>query len=450
MELDPATSTYRLSDRKADGGEAKDIDAESVAKIVVEPPVIKRHAAAVLNHFTGATVSKSDVANTLSATGVRTDVMAYTLVPAQMDQRVTLETSRLKQRDHHVRLTFSRLPPAFPAPGTLWSVGEGFSTKIVPSGKSYRAVVLRVHAEEPSGDDERDDSVRDEPSAVFQMDVTVEMERDSDAVPNLPPFEPCSYPVLAEGKVLSASGAETDRTWYSMAGENDSVVRYRVEVPLWNQTVVVPFVPFGESGHFFFPAYKHQRVLLAFEFDSAKIISFLDWAGKLSTESQGNQLVMGKRDTSGTIMKHVFTDNSPVLTVVRTQAGDKQTMELSEGRFFLEVREDESSEKPAQTYDLTPQADVAKEQASSKAQAGISQMTGNYQASMDAASGSLQSARADVQSQVGSATAELSGKLQSVEDQLSGQTSEIEAATDEASAQVAQAKAELEKALEDD
>jgi hypothetical protein len=221
-------------------------------------------------------------------------------------------------------------------------------------------------------------------------------------------------------------------------------------VPLWNQTILAPFVPFGESGHFFFPAYKNQRVLLAFELGSAKIISFLDWAGKLPIDTQGNQLVMGKREASSTVLKHVYTDDSPVLTIVRTEAGDRQTLELSEGRFFLEVREDETNTPANETYDLTPQAEVAKASAAASAQANLGALTGSYSASMGTTSASLSAAGGEVEAGVAAATGELSSSVQDVQAKLSAKVTEASAAADELAAKVAQAKAELEKALDDD
>jgi hypothetical protein len=447
LELDAATGTYRIARDKAAGEAATDLDAESVLTLRVLPPALHRHTITVLNPFTEATAAKTDVANSLAATGVRADVIEHTPVASRVEQRAKVEGDRLRQRDHHVEVVFSQLPPAFPVPGVKHKVGEGFSKKLYSSGKTYRSIAFTFRAGTPEG--EQDAAKMEEDSAIFTCEVRAEFERDTDPVPNLPPFEPCNYPVLAEGKVLSASGAETDRTWNSMTGEDDSVVRYRIHIPLWNQNIVAPFVPFGESGHFFFPAYKNQRVLVAFELHAAKIVSFLDWAGKLATSTQGNQLVMGKRDASSTVMKHVYTDDSPVLTLVRTQAGDKQTMELSEGRFFLEVKEEETQAAAEETYDLTPQADVAKEQAASQANAGIGEVTGNYESSMGEASGALTSAKEETSAAVTGATTELSGKVAEVETSLSDMAAGLDASGDAVSAAVAQAKSELSAALEE-
>ena len=447
IELCADTSTYRIAKEKAEAADPTDMDASSVSALRVEPPLVQRHATAVLNPFSEATVAKTDVANALAATGVRRDVVAHTPIASNVERRAQIEADRMRQRAHHLHVTFGELPPSFPVPGVMHTVGDGFSKRLFAAGKAYRSIALHVRAGPPEG--ERDESDLGDAGAVFGLDITAEFERDTDPVPVLPASEPPAYPVLAEGKVLSASGAETDRTWHAQESESNSVVRYRVQIPLWNQKVVAPFVPFGETGHFFFPAYKNQRVLVAFDFDSARIVSFLDWAGKLATDTQGNQIIMGKRDASSTVVKHIYSDGSPVLTVVRTMAGDMQTLELSEGRFFLEVKEEETDAPEEESYDLSPQAEVAKDGASAAARSGISDLAGDYESSMGAASSTLDAAGAEVEAGVGSAATALSGKVAAVETELSNKAADVSAAADALAAKVALAKAELEQALED-
>lgn len=448
IELDASSGSYRIAQSKSDADGSTPLAAESVASMRVSLPPLQRQAVAVLNPFSEAVVTKLDVPNTLAAKGVRRDVVAHTPVPAQAEQRAALEKERLRQRDHHLHVDYAELPRAFPVPGVFHGVGEGFSQRTFSATKTYRSIRLQLSAGPPRG--EPDEADYEDAAARFGIELIAELERDTDAVPNLPAHVAPTYPVLAEGRVLSASGSATDRTWHVLSSEADSVIRYRVFVPLWNQTIVAPFVPFGESGHFFFPAYKNQRVLLAFELGSAKIVSFLDWAGKLPIDTQGNQLVMGKRDASSTVMKHVYTDDSPVLTIVRTEAGDKQTLELSEGRFFLEVREDETNAPANETYDLSPQAEVAKASAAASAQANLGALTGSYSSSMGATSAALSAAGGEVEAGVAAATGELSSTIQDVQAKLSEKVTEAAASADELAAKVAQAKADLEKALEDD
>lgn len=448
IEFDGSASSYRLGKEKSSADTSLEIDSECVDALEIVLPSPARHATRVVNPFSEATTKSKDIGNAVAGQGVRRDVVAYTPIPKEMDQRATLEGERLRASQSHLVLRMRRLLPAISAPNTSVKIGDSFSPRIHAAGKSYRVVRTVLRAGPPSVDA---DVAFDLQAATkrFGLEFTLECEAMQNPTASLPHFEPAKYPFYAEGKILSASGAESDRTWYAMA-ETDAVVRYRVYVPLWNVTVVVPFLPSGESGHFFFPAYKNQRVLLAFDAESARIVTFLDWAAKLSSETQGNQLVMGKRVTSGTVMKHVYADDSPVFTLVRSQSGDTQSLELSEGRFFLEVKAEESEQTATQSYDLTPQAEVAKESASAQARASISDLTGSYQASMATASSALNGASSELDEGVGSAATQLSAKADTIEADLAQQAAELDALSDGLDEKVAAAKARLEAALGDD
>jgi hypothetical protein len=448
IELDAATGTYRLGKDKATADTSLEINPECVdtLEIVLPPPA--RHSTRVLNPFTEATTKSKDVANESAGQGVRRDVFAYTPIPKEMDQRAALESERLRPSQHGLTIRLRRLLQAISAPNSSIALGDSFGSRVHAAGKTYRVLRSTLKAGQPST---QGDTAFDLEAATkrFGIEMTLDCEAIANPKPFLPEFHAAKYPFFAEGKILSASGAESDRTWYAMA-ESDAVVRYRVYVPLWNVTVVAPFLPTGESGHFFFPAYKNQRVLLAFDAEGARIVTFLDWAAKLASETQGNQLVMGKREASSTVMKHVYADDSPIFTLVRTQSGDTQTVELSEGRFFLEVKAEESEEAATPSYDLTPQAEVAKESAGARARASISDLTGNYQASMATASSALSGASSELDEGVGSAATQLSAKADAIEAELSQQAAELDALSDGLDQKVAAAKARLDAALKDE
>jgi hypothetical protein len=447
LEFDYQTNGYRLGSDKTPAANSEDIEAETIAAIEVMLQEPKRHSTAVLNPFSDATVCRTPVSNDFAANGVRQDVVAYTPIEATVAMRAVTENSRLKPPLPHVLVTYSQLPTAFCPPGQFRRFGEGLSPRIHAAGKTYRAIEMRLLCGMPDG--EEDASDLDDAAARFGIDLSVEFERDIDPVPQLPAFTHPKYPVFAEGKFLSASGTATDRTWHIMADDQAAVTRYRVHVPLWNQTVMVPFLPTGESGHFFFPAYKNQRVLLSFDFDQVRIAGFLDWAGRLALDSQGNQIVMGKRDASSTVVKHQYTDDSPILTIVRTQQGDMQTMELSEGRFFLEVKEDEVEDTSSETYDLSPLAEAAKEAASSQTQASVGALSGKFQSSTGKAAATLDAATSELEGGVDSALNELSDDMSKVETTLSDKASDLQAKADELSQTVAAAKSKLKQLGED-
>ena len=53
--------------------------------------------------------------------------------------------------------------------------------------------------------------------------------------------------------------------------------------------------------------------------------------GALPLDSQGNNILMGKKDKNQTTINHVYTDQKPVLTIMRTLDTDTQTLTISEG-----------------------------------------------------------------------------------------------------------------------
>ena len=113
-------------------------------------------------------------------------------------------------------------------------------------------------------------------------------------------------------------------------------------MPLWDdQKVIVPFEPYYQSGHFYFPAYKDERVLLELEFDRARIRAFLDWrpGARLPADTQGNQLLVGKGDKNETSIRHVYVDAKPTLTIERSMDKDQQVITISEGTIRLETQE---------------------------------------------------------------------------------------------------------------
>ncbi len=339
LELDPGTGAYRIGKLKSTGGQSLAIGEETSAEIRVLGPETVRHTTIVNNPSTEAAVPQKTLTNEQAVTGVSVGAFAYTVIAASFDARVQIETDRLAPREHGLEVIYRACPEQLFAPGQIMSLGGNLSSKLYASGKKYRTVEVYLKAQLVTDDEAGPDLT----TAAYDMELRTLLELESDPTPRLPPFCPPRYPVLVEGRVLSASGQDADRTFNAVAGENDSLFRYRVNVPLWGLIIVAPFLPMGLTGHFFFPAFKNQRVLCALNFDSARISSFLEWAGKLSKDTQGDQLVLGWNDESETIISHQYQENKPVLCVARRLKSDTETMTISEGAILMVVKEEPSS-----------------------------------------------------------------------------------------------------------
>jgi hypothetical protein len=120
---------------------------------------------------------------------------------------------------------------------------------------------------------------------------------------------------------------------------------YKVKIPLFaDQVIPAPFNPNLLPGHFYFPAYKGERVLVALDLKRAWIKRFLDWrtGARLPQDGQGVHLLVGKTPESGTSIKHFYTDDKPVFLMQRTNDKDTQKLQLDEGTLLIVVKEEQS------------------------------------------------------------------------------------------------------------
>ncbi len=405
FELTPGTGGYRFGKTKAiPTGDADVIDEETVDSIRILVPEPKRHSSSLRNPFTEAAVAQKDLPNPLGVSGVRVDPVVHTWIQKVFDARVDVETFKLVPPDPMIEVTYKAVPDKLEDPGTTMNLSDEFPITVYPSGNDYRLIGMTLRAQQDLHDGGAEEDL-EATTAAYQIDLVHRLELTRDATPRVPPYRRPRYPVFVEGRVLSASGAAADRTWYPMEDEATSLFEYRINVPLWNKIVVTPFIPDKFSGHFFFPAYKNQRVLLALEFDSARVDAYLEWAIPLSKDTQGDQLILGFNDTSHTYLTQVYTDDKPVVTLARVDDADTQTVTISEGDILMVVKQNQSTAQPPATYDVTPNVAVAKAQTQLAVGSAISDVTGKYEESTGAVMGSITGAQGEVSAKLSSAQA---------------------------------------------
>jgi hypothetical protein len=335
---DPAADTYKIADAKPTSAAVALRRAEVDSLECVFPP-LRRDSVTVLNAFSDAATKKKDLTNPESAPGVRIDYMIRSSIAADLDTRATLETARAKQHEPGARVELSRFPALPFVPGMILELAPEWSANLYQHGKKYRVVSVRIAAQaerQEAASDDLDDTNR------YQLDYALDLELDSDPVMRHPPFTRPVWPFYVEGKVLSEVGAAAELTFQPYQDQKTSLDYYKVKIPLWeNQKVIVPYEPIADPGQFFFPLYKDERVLVALYFDEARIRSCLDWrpGGRLPTDSQGNHLLLGKKDKNQTSISHVYEDQKPVMTIKRNLEEDVQTLTISEGTIRWETRD---------------------------------------------------------------------------------------------------------------
>jgi hypothetical protein len=288
------SDAYSILDTKPAGTTSFDLVREQVSLVEAIFPPVRRDTVRVLNAWSEAATATKSVTNSDSVTGVRSDYLLRSAISADLDTRATLETGRAKQRQPEVRVTFSLFPTTPVLPSDKIGFGEEFASTIFQHGNTYRATsvhILAVAELQEAGTN------NEEPINQYTIDYTAELELAADPVLRHAPHHAPVWPFYVEGKVLSETGADTDGTYQSYTDQTTSLDQYKVKIPLWaDQKVVVLYEPLAHSGHFYFPLYRDERVLVALDFDVAKIAAFLDWrpGARLPLDTQGNQILMGK------------------------------------------------------------------------------------------------------------------------------------------------------------
>ena len=349
FSYDYAAKSYRLTGSKPAAGPATQLHPEDVAGLRLELPVLPRHSLRVHNTYTeqAKTTSVPPTQTTRSISGVHHDYLLRTPIAGQVDTRVMLEQQRLNAAPESLlRVEFARWPTSPLCPGSACTLTETSNfvaaDAVLPtpfSGATARIRTLRLAGEAVV--QELDHGFGADRTA-FRLQASVQLELESTKAPPKIAYLPPSYPRLLEGKVVSEEGEASDETYQIYEDADTSVESYQVQLPLFsNQKILVDFQPLLASGHFYFPAYKNARVLVAVELGRAWLVRYLDWRSeaRLPKETQGNNLLVGKTPQSGASLRHLYEDNKPVFRLIRTHDKDTQLIEIAEGHLLIRVKE---------------------------------------------------------------------------------------------------------------
>ncbi|RKH56473.1 hypothetical protein [Corallococcus llansteffanensis] len=349
LAYDYTAQGYQLRAAKAATGTPLTLRSEDVDAVTVVFPEVARHDVAILNAAAESPKNQA-ITNAKAVTGIRQDVLLRTDIADDVQKRVTLETARLKVRGLEVELEWNRFPTVAFAPGALVKLPQtaGWVASGVPATETFRVRRMTLRAEplppEEVGEGEGDeDARRPSPESRYLLTLTTRLERKDELHVDLPPFVTPVYPRFVEGLIVSEVGETTHETWQAYTDTATSLDSYKVKMPLFaNQIIQVPFNANLLPGHFYFPAYKGARVLVALDFQRAWLKRHLDWraGARLPSDGQGVHLLVGKTTENGTSMRHFYDDNKPVLRLQRTNASDTEKIELKEGTLLILVKEE--------------------------------------------------------------------------------------------------------------
>ncbi len=307
-------------------------------------PEIIRHDVTVLN-ATAVSPQTQAITQKQAVTGIRQDVLLCTPISDEVQARVDLETARLKMRGPEMEVAWRSFPEKAFAPGALVKLPPNDAWSAAGAAKDQ---VLRVRSLQLSGEvleEQGNEEVYGDSDALFSFSMSTRLEPKDEPYVDMPAWQPPHYPRYVEGLIVSEQGAEKDETWQAYADSATSLDLYKVKIPLFAEQIIpAPFNPNLLPGHFYFPAYKGERVLVALDFQRAWIKRFLDWrtGARMPQDGQGVQLLVGKTPENGTSIKHFYTDDKPVFLMQRTSAKDTQKLQLDEGTLLIVVKEEQS------------------------------------------------------------------------------------------------------------
>ncbi len=341
---DYAKHGYKFAAAKDASGTPEKLFEDDLAGLEVLLPEVIRHDVTVLNATAESPVTQA-VTQKQAVTGIRQDVLLCTPISDEVQARVDLETARLKARGMELDVRWCSYPEKSLTPGMLVKLPAHEAWGAAGAAKDQVLRIRDLHLSGEVLEKQGSEEVYNDPHALFSFRMSTRLELKDEPHVDLPAWHPPSYPRFVEGLIVSEQGADKDETWQAYTDSATSLDEYKVKIPLFaNQIIPAPFNPNLLPGHFYFPAYKGERVLVGLDFKCAWIKRFLDWraGARMPQDGQGVQLLVGKTPENGTALKHFYTDDKPVFLMQRTSAKDTQKIQLDEGTLLIQVKEEQS------------------------------------------------------------------------------------------------------------
>lgn len=438
---DTQSQAYYLTGSKKSFGEKQTLNLDEFADYSFCVPEACRHHVRLLNIYS-ENPKNIPVPNTKGVNDVFRDVLVRRETPAALALDALNEAPKMASPTHEIRLVMNRYPVVPFYPGVICDFSKGEASRnIFAHDKNYRVRRIRLNgsAEKKGRDDDRGGTFK---SYTCGMTAVLEMKDEPGVA--LPRFKTPRYPLSVEGRIVSDVGEDTDKTYQFYEGKTTKET-YKVFVPLWNKTIPVPYEPITLPAHFYFPAYKHSRVLLDLYFDRAAINRYLDWGAdvRLPMDTQGNHILMGKNETTNISINHVYRDGKPELNAKRIHGKDSGILKMEEGRMVLEVKEDTALPGAEKRFDVTPKAVAAMAKSSMSIESAKDGVRDDYDSTSNAVTGELNAAVSRTKGALDKMDAEMAGKTQAIAGKVEAAAQEMAKKAEVLTSKVKQLSAEL-------
>lgn len=336
---DARQDRYTLADSIKATGKAEHIYGQEVTSLHTRLRAPRRHDVRVLN-ADAQDAKPQEIKIKEKIEGLRRDLLIRSPIARVKSDVVKAQRAWASQPELEVVMSLATWPAADLRPGTpLAFDGETWPTNLSHRGKAFRsrslALLARARAAQ-AGDGLHDDV------AGYDVELSCVLDAGAARHPHLPPYVRPRYPQLIEGFVVSEKGKEKELSYHVYENATTKLDEYKIKLPLFKgKQVSAPFEPGGQSGHFYFPAYKGERVLVALDFNRAGVDRFLDWraGARLAKATQGDQLLMGLSEESSTSLEHRYQQDKPTFTVRRRNKKDTTLIQMSEGKMVIRLEE---------------------------------------------------------------------------------------------------------------
>ncbi len=315
-------------------GEPHTLFAADIAEVVTHQVEGRFYCETLMNDYT-ASVSRDPILNMQTLQPLRQDRLHHSQVPLLYEREYLDRTRSFEQPSPDFILHFKRFPSRPFPPG----VGVDFHLDpidfpshriLIPKDAKKASRVYRLRIDLASQEHDVLPRFQGYSGGMYRCAVAAQLQSGKDKAPRLPRFRTPRYPIDLEGLVHTDTGLPGEQPYQTFLDET-GLVSLRVAIPLFaSQLVKVPFEPYYQSGHFFFPPYRAERVLVSLFHDRAEFKRFLNWrpGGLMPTPTQGNQIRMGKDMMNGAVMRLIYAADIPIYLVQRQRYSSNQTMTM--------------------------------------------------------------------------------------------------------------------------
>ena len=337
-----------------------EIFAADIAEIITHRVEGRFYTESLMNDYTPAKANRP-ILNLDAVKGLRQDRLFHTQVPDLFDAEYLKRQGDFSQPHPAFILLFKRFPSRPFPPG----VGVDFKLDpidfpdhrfLIPPDAKTANRVARLCVELKTKETDVLPRFKGYSEGIFRCAVAAELQSGKDKDPRLPRYIEPRYPLDIEGMVHTDIGQPGEQIWQTYTDPTTAVVTLEVAIPLFKyQRVKVPFEPISQPGHFFFPPYRNERVLLSLYYDRAEVKRFLNWriGAEMPMQTQGNHLKMGRDLLNGASLQLTYAGDIPTFTITRQRYSSIQTILMYQSGIRLESvqgppKADQALQKSAQ------------------------------------------------------------------------------------------------------